>query len=158
MVDKATFRRINPNWSSMRLPINATINTAYEDDIFGYDEEYYEEVNGGSGDRAMRSAAVNGMADEHDGPSGQKEQRLSDDDYVLATPIVYGFALDDKQWVEFNIDLVEPIVWNDAAFANLVLPAEKKALIQALVEAHNTKDRLGFDDFIIGKGQGLVIK
>jgi hypothetical protein len=155
MVDKVTFRRINPNWSSMALPINADINTAYEDDEDEYDEEYKEEEDDDSGDRATRLAAVNGLAN---GPSGQKEQHLSDDDYVLATPTVYGFALDDKQWVEFNIDLVEPIVWNDAAFSNLVLPAEKKALIQALVEAHNAKDRVGFDDFIIGKGQGLVIK
>jgi hypothetical protein len=157
MVDKATFRRINPN-SSVGLPINATINTAYEDDEDVHEEEYNEEDNGGFGDRTVRLTAVNGLANGQNGPSGQKEQRLSDDDYVLATPIVYGFALDDKQWVEFNINLVEPIVWNDAAFANLVLPAEKKALIQALVEAHNSKDRVGFDDFIIGKGQGLVIK
>jgi hypothetical protein len=151
MVDKATFRRINPN-SSVGLPINATINTAYEDDEEDHEEEYNEEYNDGSGDRATRFAAANGLVNV------QKEQCLSDDEYVLATPTVYGFALDDKLWVEFNIDLVEPIVWNDTAFANLVLPAEKKAPIQALVEAHNAKDRVGFDDFIIGKGQGLVIK
>ncbi|KAG8813259.1 hypothetical protein FRC17_001618, partial [Serendipita sp. 399] len=34
---------------------------------------------------------------------------------------------------------------------------DKKTLIKALVEVHSTTDRILFDDFIIGKGQGLVI-
>jgi hypothetical protein len=84
-------------------------------------------------------------------------QTLTDEDLVLATPIVYGFALDDHRWCEFNIDLIKEITWNDAAFANLVLPEEKKSLVKALVEAHSGKDRTGIDDFIVGKGQGLII-
>lgn len=48
-----------------------------------------------------------------------------------------------------------PIVWNDEAFANLVLPGDRKVLLQSLVEAHNAD--LGFDDFVQGKGHGLVI-
>lgn len=87
-----------------------------------------------------------------------EQQILTDADYVLASPVVYGFALADKKWVEFNVDLVEDIVWNDSAFSNLVLPPEKKALIQALVVSHGKKGRRKFDDFIVGKGQGLVIK
>jgi hypothetical protein len=139
MIDKATFRRIKPNWPGMGLPKDSTgLEIRYDSD----EEEEYD------GQGALGSG----------GPTAETEhQVLSDDELVLATPIVYGFALDDHQWCEFNIDLVEKIVWNDAAFANLVLPEEKKSLIQALVEAHSEKDRVGFDDFIIGKGQGLVI-
>ena len=59
--------------------------------------------------------------------------------------------------VEMDIDKVNDFEWNEEAFANLVLPPEKKMLIQALVEAHSQK-RIKFDDFISGKGQGLVIK
>jgi len=47
------------------------------------------------------------------------------------------------------------IQWNDEAFANLVLPAGRKQLLRSLVEAHDQD--LGFDDFVQGKGQGLVI-
>jgi SpoVK/Ycf46/Vps4 family AAA+-type ATPase len=36
-----------------------------------------------------------------------------------------------------------------------VLPIGRKQLLQSLVEAHNQD--LGFDDFVQGKGQGLVI-
>ena len=93
---------------------------------------------------------------------------------MLTSPVVYGFSLSDKTWrksaliaspgpngdtnhqlVEFNIELVQPIVWNDEAFANLVLPEDRKVLLQSLVDAHDGD--FGFDDFIQGKGQGLVI-
>ena len=46
-------------------------------------------------------------------------------------------------------------MWNEEAFANLVLPADRKTLLQSLVEAHNSN--LDFDDFVKGKGHGLVI-
>ena len=54
------------------------------------------------------------------------------------------------------MELVAPIDWNDEAFANLVLPPGRKTMLQSLVEAHNTTDG-GFDDFVKGKGHGLVI-
>ncbi|KIM25038.1 hypothetical protein M408DRAFT_331498 [Serendipita vermifera MAFF 305830] len=144
MIDKATFRRIKPNWSGMGLPKDSSgLNVRYDSD----DEEEEEDEDGNRIVPAKSPAAPT----EH--------QVLTDDELVLATPIVYGFALDDHQWAEFNIELVEEIVWNDAAFANLVLPQDKKSLVEALVTAHGAKDRSGggFDDFIVGKGQGLVI-
>ena len=57
--------------------------------------------------------------------------------------------------MEFNVEKVEPVVWNGDAFANLVLPDNRKELLQSLVEAHHKE--LGFDDFIKGKGHGLVV-
>ena len=57
--------------------------------------------------------------------------------------------------VEFDVEKITEVDWNDDAFANLVLPADRKDLLQSLVEAHHRE--LGFDDFIKGKGQGLVI-
>lgn len=58
--------------------------------------------------------------------------------------------------VEFDVDNVSTFEWNDEAFENLVLPAEQKDLIKSLAEAH-TLDASGFDDFIDGKGRGLII-
>ncbi len=57
--------------------------------------------------------------------------------------------------VEFNISLVTNVEWNDGTFKNLVLPAEKKSLLQAIVHAHHKG--LGSDDFVKEKGQGLVL-
>jgi len=80
---------------------------------------------------------------------------LSDDDLVLASAVVYGFSLTDKIWLEFNVQNIQDVAWNQDAFANLVIPSGRKSLLQSLVEAHHKG--LGFDDFIKGKGQGLVI-
>ncbi|PIL28931.1 hypothetical protein GSI_08978 [Ganoderma sinense ZZ0214-1] len=86
---------------------------------------------------------------------------LTDAELLLTPPIVYGFSLSDKLWLEFNVNYVAPIEWNDEAFAGLVLPPERKDLLRGLIEAHG---RLAggdgparFDDFVRGKGQGLVI-
>ena len=61
--------------------------------------------------------------------------------------------------VTFNIEKLAPIEWQDDAFDNLVLPTEQKNLIKALIETHGmASDEIGeFDDFIAGKGKGLII-
>ena len=63
-----------------------------------------------------------------------------------------------------GVDHVEPVEWNDEPFTNLVLAGGQKELVQALVETHySTESTAGgasyarFDDFVQGKGQGLVI-
>jgi len=57
--------------------------------------------------------------------------------------------------VEFNVEKICEVDWNTDAFANLVLPDDRKHLLQSLIEAHHKE--VGFDDFIKGKGYGLVI-
>lgn len=54
----------------------------------------------------------------------------------------------------FSVRLVHEIEWNDNLFTNLVLPPNQKELIKALVNDHNESS---FDDFMQGKGRGLVI-
>lgn len=51
---------------------------------------------------------------------------------------------------------MQPFTWNDGAFENLVLPRDQKSLIRSLVEAHGA-GLASFDDFVEGKGKGLVI-
>lgn len=64
-------------------------------------------------------------------------------------------SLNVTSLVEFNVQKVSSVDWALDAFANLVLPQGRKTLLQSLVEAHHRE--LGFDDFIKGKGHGLVI-
>lgn len=59
--------------------------------------------------------------------------------------------------VEFSVDGVQTFTWNDEPFTNLVLPRDQKSLILSLVEAHTQGISQGFDDFVRGKGQGLVV-
>lgn len=58
--------------------------------------------------------------------------------------------------MEFNVENISSFEWNDEPFENLVLAGDEKKLVQSLVETHDAGD-LGFDDFVHGKGKGLVI-
>ncbi|KAI0672100.1 P-loop containing nucleoside triphosphate hydrolase protein [Trametes maxima] len=84
-----------------------------------------------------------------------KHSLLTDEELLIASPILYGFGLSDKIWLEFNVESITPISWNPEAFEGLVLPSDRKNLLRSLVEAHNAGAT--FDDFVRGKGQGLVI-
>ena len=57
--------------------------------------------------------------------------------------------------MEFSVEKIQDIEWNEEAFSNLVLPHDHKYLLQSLVQAHHNE--IGFDDFIKGKGHGLVV-
>ncbi|KAL6304715.1 P-loop containing nucleoside triphosphate hydrolase protein [Sparassis latifolia] len=139
MVDRGNFKRLNPNYE---LPVTKT-EAPIQNDV-EYDR-YGNPVNNNRGIPALRVQSK----------TQPKQEELTEDEIILTSPVVYGFSLSDKIWLEFNVEHILPIVWNDEAFANLVLPADRKTLLQSLVEAHNAD--LGFDDFVQGKGHGLVI-
>ncbi|GJE84501.1 ATPase family AAA domain-containing protein [Phanerochaete sordida] len=82
---------------------------------------------------------------------------LTEGQLMMASPVLYGFSLSDKIWLELNVEKVSEIQWNDEAFANLVLPPGRKSLLLSLVEAHQINRGDDFDDFVKGKGHGLVV-
>ncbi len=57
--------------------------------------------------------------------------------------------------VVFNVDDVEDIQWNPEAFDRLDIPGNKKEIVQTLIESH-TQKVAAFDDFVPGKGLGLI--
>jgi hypothetical protein len=86
-----------------------------------------------------------------------KPAPLTDEQCLHASNLVCGFAFAEKKWVEFYVDKLEPIEWNDGAFDHLVLPTRQKSLVKALVESHMKQaTEGGFDDVIKGKGRGLI--
>ncbi|GBE89825.1 P-loop containing nucleoside triphosphate hydrolase protein [Sparassis latifolia] len=130
IVDRKTFQDIVPNYGKFPI-VTKTI----------------------SGNDLDRFALVAGAVTE----SLSEASELSEEDLMLASPIVYGFSLSDKQWLEFAVDNVRDLEWNDDAFNHLVIPAEQKMVLKTLVESHNTGAAAKFDDFVSGKGLGLVI-
>jgi AAA+ superfamily predicted ATPase len=66
-----------------------------------------------------------------------------------------GFALTERQWCWFSVDLIRSVEFNTEAFEKLLLPPAQKRLLLALVENHISNGD-GFDDLIEGKGKGLV--
>ena len=55
------------------------------------------------------------------------------------------------------MERVERFEWNDEAFEQLVIPPAHKAVLKTLVESQNAGASAKFDDFVAGKGLGLVI-
>ncbi|KAI1384131.1 P-loop containing nucleoside triphosphate hydrolase protein [Hypoxylon trugodes] len=81
---------------------------------------------------------------------------LTEEQLLICSPTVNGYSLTRKKWVQLDVSEVTDIDWNPDAFANLLLPKQYKELILAFV-----KTRLaqldGFDDFVKGKGQGVIM-
>ena len=59
--------------------------------------------------------------------------------------------------VEFSVDFINTFEWNEEAYQNLVIPPGQKSVLKTLVEAHSTGPASKIDDFVKGKGMGLVI-
>ncbi|KAI0016091.1 hypothetical protein F4780DRAFT_713665 [Xylariomycetidae sp. FL0641] len=80
----------------------------------------------------------------------------SDEEYLIASPVVLGFAFPEKLWLEFTVSGIKEISWNDHAYASLVIKPQTKEIVQALVESHKYHPAESIDDVIQGKGKGLV--
>lgn len=180
MIDSATFRRINPNYSSctvrsrVRRPMDHLDFS--DDDLSSFSDSLSMRRVSRKGppvkivpetfkDGEAPKAAGEGGEDskktteekENDGKS-EKQQDWIDEDYLLASPVILGFAFSEKLWLEFSVSAVSEIEWNDQAWDSLVLESETKDLIQALVKARKYHGSQTIDDVIRGKGKGLVSK
>lgn len=91
---------------------------------------------------------------EH-GLSEQGQLRLTPYYQMLARSRTRGYSLKRKEWLEFFVDQVGEIVWNNNAFDKLVLPDDQKELILAFSESQ-LDGGSAFDDVISGKGKGIV--
>ncbi|KAF9881415.1 AAA family ATPase [Colletotrichum karsti] len=81
---------------------------------------------------------------------------FSDEEYLIASPIVLGFSFSEKLWLEFTVSGVKEIHWNETAYDSLVLQPKQKDIVKALVESHKYHATESIDDVIQGKGKGLV--
>jgi AAA+ superfamily predicted ATPase len=79
---------------------------------------------------------------------------LTEEHYILCTDRIPIFSFQDKRFYRANIENISAIVYNDRVFDQLVLPDSQKELVRVLVENHSKG--ADFDDFVEGKGKGLV--
>lgn len=89
----------------------------------------------------------------------QKEDdkpKFTDEEYLIASPVVLGFSFSEKLWLEFAVSGIHDIEWNEGAFDSLIIPDEQKIVVKALVESHALEAKKNIDDVIQGKGRGLV--
>lgn len=182
MIDAATFRRINPNYSMPYLRIKARSIIPcgdYSDDDF--DDIEIDTSSGSFSARDIKVAAKiyndgdksgdeeddgtkvasekqDGDLSSEDDSDEEPDLEISDEDYLMASPVLLGFSFAEKQWLEFKVSSIREIEWNDEAWDSLVLEESTKDLIQALVKARKFHGSQTIDDVIRGKGKGLVSK
>lgn len=76
-------------------------------------------------------------------------------DPLLCPPFAYGYSLSGKTWCKFFLDNLELVKWKTNAMEELILPADPKRIIQALVNSHQFPDRARDESTL--KGNGLTI-
>lgn len=77
---------------------------------------------------------------------------LTDDDYVLMPPVVYGFSFVSKAWGEMKVDGLHDIAFRTDAYDMLVMEEDTKSMMFSLVDCEVTNRR----DLIDGKGGGVI--
>lgn len=87
---------------------------------------------------------------------GKLDREFTEEQLLLASPVVLGFAFSEKLWLELTVSGVKDIEWNEGAFDSLVLPDNQKSIVKALVESHTFHAAQNIEDVIQGKGKGLV--
>ncbi|KAI5861500.1 hypothetical protein GGS23DRAFT_611485 [Durotheca rogersii] len=134
------------NVRSIRIPKDFVETEAHEklDKVASQGEENGDEVakSGGPGEAGE---------DEKDDDAPPV---FTDEEYLIASPVVLGFAFAEKLWLEFTVSGIKEISWNEHAYDSLVLQPSTKEI--ALVESHKYHPAESIDDVIQGKGKGLV--
>ncbi|KAF3038741.1 hypothetical protein E8E11_000692 [Didymella keratinophila] len=82
---------------------------------------------------------------------------FTEEELLIASPVVLGFAFSEKLWLEFSLSGIEEIQWNAEAFDSLVLPDKIKSNLKGLVSSHRFNAARTIDDVIQGKGKGLNV-
>ncbi|KAI9661466.1 MAG: hypothetical protein M1831_002988 [Alyxoria varia] len=74
---------------------------------------------------------------------------------MLLCPVLFGYSLRDRKWLEFPIDGLSPIEWDKEAWKHLVYDQHKKDMIVTFVRDHSSSNTRS-TDVIAGKGEGLI--
>ncbi|KAF2828993.1 P-loop containing nucleoside triphosphate hydrolase protein [Ophiobolus disseminans] len=82
---------------------------------------------------------------------------LTDEQRLLAEPTVWSFNIEKKKWEWLDVTKFHEIAWAEHAFDSLVLAQDEKDLLLALVDRDQFSKAKPFEDFIGGKGQGMIM-
>ncbi|RAR00801.1 P-loop containing nucleoside triphosphate hydrolase protein [Stemphylium lycopersici] len=82
---------------------------------------------------------------------------MTDDQCLLAVHYVKCFNIEKKRFEKLDVTKIHDIPWAERAFDSLVLDQGEKDLVLALVDREQFKQGHSFDDFIGGKGQGMIM-
>ncbi|OAL45779.1 P-loop containing nucleoside triphosphate hydrolase protein [Pyrenochaeta sp. DS3sAY3a] len=148
IIDTYGWNRFNPTSAIFLAPLHQKEAAHLGDHQNGYDDaiDDYEEDDSGM--------PIDGQfADEDD---AAKHVPLTIEQKLICTPLLRGYSLKNKLWLNFFINCVKDIEWQKDAFDRLVLPKNQKELILGFTQSQR-EFRDNFDDVIEGKGKGMII-
>ncbi|PVI02134.1 P-loop containing nucleoside triphosphate hydrolase protein [Periconia macrospinosa] len=150
VIDTYGWNRFNPTFAIFVSPFPPKdITQSTEDATNG--GIVVEDADGDGGDGGMPEDGH--FADEED---AARRPPLTDEQKLVCTPLLRGYSLKTKDWLNFFVNSVKDIEWQTDAFDRLVLPKNQKELILGFTESQR-KYRDTFDDVIEGKGRGMII-
>lgn len=75
--------------------------------------------------------------DTADASDDGESEPYTEEDYLIASPVVLGFSFGEKLWLEFTVSGIKDISWNDTAYDSLVLePKTKETVKVSLIPSH----------------------
>jgi SpoVK/Ycf46/Vps4 family AAA+-type ATPase len=80
---------------------------------------------------------------------------MSDDDLITLPATIPAYSLSYKRWGLVDVDTIDKIQWKDGIYDMLQMESEQKEMVRGIIESHHASSS-SFDDFIPGKGRGLV--
>ncbi|KAK1833058.1 AAA family ATPase [Podospora conica] len=86
---------------------------------------------------------------------GPTDKTVTDLQLMTMPPIIPGFSMSKRAWGFYLIDGISEIKWNPNAYGALQMDQRQKDSVRLLVREHRDGGS-GFDDFVSGKGRGLV--
>ena len=85
-----------------------------------------------------------------------KRVQLTEEQRMMCSPLVRGYALKEKLWLNLFVNAVHDISFSEKAFESLVLQKNQKELILGFTSTQQSY-LSRFDDVIEGKGRGIII-
>ena len=93
-----------------------------------------EDAEGEMGEKLDGVVQRDGESDEKDTESSEntkdKGRVFSEEEYLISSPVVLGFAFSEKLWLEFTVSGIKEIQWNEGAYESLVLEPKTKDIVK----------------------------
>ncbi|CAG8663796.1 451_t:CDS:2 [Gigaspora margarita] len=102
---------------------------------------------------ALRPNAFQGKRNDY----LNSDELNNENNYFLASALVYGFSFELKIWGQFEVINLSPITFRKRAFSNLIIPEDKKKMLKQLVTYYKSRTINVSIDHIDKKGNGCII-
>jgi hypothetical protein len=153
MVDPITFRRLNPNYPSAHQwghanhedRLGASIGRG-RTDLVKMEETHAcpsHEEHTGTPCRGCRDSLQACTAVVCEVPCGiedivepNERAPFTEEELLIASPVVLGFDLSEKCWLEFSVSGLHDIQWNENALQSVLIPDCTKQDLNALISHH----------------------